>query len=84
MRCTFVDTILVNNEPIPPDVQNRYTEELAKPVHYDVHKLYELGLEVVHGEIASLEDGVIRHDTKIVAEILYSLLIDETKKRFNA
>ena len=37
--------------------------------------LYELGLEVVHAEIVSLENGVVRHDPKKVAEILYNLLI---------
>jgi uncharacterized cofD-like protein len=84
MRYAFIDTILVNNEDIPIDIQLRYDEELAKPVHFDLPKLYELGLEVVPGEIASQTDGAIRHDTKKVAEILYSLLLDETKKRFNA
>lgn len=84
MRCTFIDTILVNSENIPEDILNRYSEEFAKPVHFDFNQLYELGLEVVQGEIMSLEEGVIRHDTKEVASILYSILINETNKRFNA
>ena len=62
-------------------VQERYSEEAAKPVHFDVNSLSELGLEVIYGEIVCLENGVIRHDTNEVAKILYSLLIDETKKR---
>ncbi|AIE61297.1 gluconeogenesis factor YvcK family protein [Bacillus methanolicus] len=84
MKCSFIDTILVNNEDIPSHIQKRYKEELAQPVRYDLQKLYELGLEVVYGKIVSLDNGVIRHDTKKVAEILYSLLLDETKKRINA
>lgn len=74
LNSPFIDTILVNNENIPEHVQERYSEELAKPVHFDVSTLYELGLEVIYGEIVSLEDGVIRHDTKEVANILYSLI----------
>ena len=62
-------------------VQERYNEEAAKPVHFDVNSLYELGLEVIHGEIVCFENGVIRHDTKKVAKILYSLLLDETKQQ---
>jgi hypothetical protein len=65
-------------------VQERYSEEDAKPVHFDVNSLYELGLEVIFGEIVSLENDVIRHDTNEVAQILYSLLIDETNKRHQA
>src|SRR3954469_557602 len=55
MERPFISTILVNNENIPLQVQERYSEEDAKPVHFDVSSLYELGLEVIFGEIVSLE-----------------------------
>jgi uncharacterized cofD-like protein len=77
----FINTILVNNEDIPLPVQERYSKEDAVPVHFDVNSLYSLGMEVIFGEIVSIENGVIRHDTKEVAKILYSLLIDETFKQ---
>lgn len=84
LDCSFIDTILVNNEEIPADVVLRYKKELAHPVQYDLPRLFELGLEVVHGDIAILEHGALRHDPKKVAEILYNLLIAETKNRFEA
>ncbi|MCM3602504.1 YvcK family protein [Robertmurraya korlensis] len=84
MKSEFMNTILVNREHIPEEVLTRYSEELAKPVHFDLTTLYDLGLEVVEGEIMSLENGVIRHDTREVANILYSLLINETRKRSKA
>jgi uncharacterized cofD-like protein len=84
MNCAFINTILVNNVEIPPEVQLRYNEELADPVHYDLPDLYELGLEVVHGDIVVQENGSLRHDPKKVAKILYDLLIIETKKRYEA
>ncbi|MFJ5713705.1 uridine diphosphate-N-acetylglucosamine-binding protein YvcK [Neobacillus sp. NPDC093127] len=84
MSCAFVDTVLVNNEEIPPEVQLRYNEELADPVKYDLPQLFELGLEVVHADIAYQENGALRHDPKKVANILYNLLVDETKKRYEA
>jgi uncharacterized cofD-like protein len=84
MSCAFINTILVNNEEIPQDVQLRYNEELAHPVQYDMPQLSELGLEVVHADIANLENGALRHDPKKVAKILYNLLITETKKRYEA
>jgi uncharacterized cofD-like protein len=82
MSCAFINTILVNNEEIPQDIQLRYNEELADPVLYDLPRLFELGLEVVHADIAYQENGALRHDPKKVAKILYNLLLTETKKRY--
>ncbi|MEH7352820.1 YvcK family protein [Neobacillus drentensis] len=84
MSCDFINTILVNNEEIPRHIQLRYNEELAEPVLYDVPQLFKLGLEVVHADIAYQENGALRHDPKKVAKILYNLLVDETKKRYEA
>src|SRR3954451_2931940 len=41
MSCAFINTILVNNEEIPQDIQLRYNEELADPVQYDLPRLFE-------------------------------------------
>ncbi|MED3622830.1 gluconeogenesis factor YvcK family protein [Neobacillus thermocopriae] len=85
MSCDdFINIILVNKEEIPEDVQLRYKEELAHPVHFDLEKLTELGLEVVHADIANLEKGALRHDPQKVAKILYNLLMTETNRRYNA
>lgn len=84
MSCAFIDTILVNDKEIPKDIQLRYNEELADPVDYDLPRIFELGLEVVHADIAIQENGALRHDPKKVAKILYNLLITETKKRYEA
>lgn len=84
MDCAFIDTILVNNEEVPKDVQLRYNQEFAEPVEYDLPHLFELGLKVVHADIAELRNGALRHDPKKVAEILYNLLLIETNQRFEA
>ena len=46
-----IDSILVNNQEIPLEIQNRYQAEYAKPVVYDVESLKNLGLEIIQGEI---------------------------------
>jgi len=81
MCCAFINTIIVNNDHIPNQVQERYREEMARPVIFDTERLHELGLEVISGEIMNLKDGIIRHDTKVVAELLYSLINREKNKR---
>jgi len=76
MKCSFIDTIIVNNKEVPEHILKRYCEEYAKPVANDLNKLYELGLEVVLADIVALEDGVIRHDTSKISKLLYSLLME--------
>lgn len=74
MKCTFMNTILVNEEEIPEHIKALYEEELAKPVHYDIDGLKKLGLEVMTDKIVCYENSVIRHDTKKVAKLLYGIL----------
>ncbi|WP_299092345.1 YvcK family protein [uncultured Metabacillus sp.] len=77
MKCTFMDTILVNKEEIPDHIKALYEEELAKPVHYDIENLKALGLQVITDKIVSYENNVIRHDTNKVAKLLYGILQQE-------
>jgi len=74
MKRSFIDIVLVNNEKIPHEIQNRYKEELAQPVQFDVDRLISLGVEVLYDEFISFENGYIRHNTEKVASIIYSLL----------
>ncbi|MBD8070783.1 gluconeogenesis factor YvcK family protein [Bacillus sp. PS06] len=74
MGTDFIDTIIVNEGEIPSEIKQRYEKELAKPVIYDREKLEALGLEIIHDRIVSYEDGVIRHDTKKIASILYGMI----------
>ncbi|HZG61677.1 MAG TPA: YvcK family protein [Anoxybacillus sp.] len=74
MNCSFLDTILVNDENIPDGIQKRYAEEMAEPVKCDIENLKQLGLSIICDSIISYEDNVIRHDTKKVAALLVSLL----------
>jgi uncharacterized cofD-like protein len=77
MKCTFMNTILVNEEEIPDHIKSLYEEELAKPVHFDIEALRSLGLEVMTDKIVSYENNVIRHDTNKVAKLLYGILQQE-------
>lgn len=76
--CTpFIDTILVNHESVPEEIKKIYEAELAKPVEYDLGRLEELGLNILHDEIITFDDHLIRHKADKVAQILYSLIHEE-------
>ncbi|MCM3787349.1 YvcK family protein [Domibacillus indicus] len=74
LNCSAMDTILVNKEPVPADIQELYKEEMAKPVVYDVERLRGLGLDAIFDDILTFENSIIRHDTAKVAEILVRLI----------
>lgn len=70
----FIDTIIVNKTNIPANIQQRYDEEKAKPVVFDINRLERMDLDVIAGDIIKLDQGVIRHNTLEVAKILYSII----------
>ncbi|MCM3739180.1 YvcK family protein [Oceanobacillus luteolus] len=70
----IVQTIIVHNEPIKGNVLEKYAEENAEPVIYDIEKLVSLGLDVVEEDIVDKQYPTVRHDTDKIAKLLYSLL----------
>ncbi|MGF3105195.1 gluconeogenesis factor YvcK family protein [Rossellomorea sp. DUT-2] len=73
-----IDYILVNKKQVPKEVQARYKEEQARPVHFDLEKLKSMGLEVIAEEILSYDNHLVRHNTEKVADIIYSYLKKST------
>ncbi|WP_110928502.1 gluconeogenesis factor YvcK family protein [Bacillus massiliglaciei] len=70
----YLDSILVNIDEIPEEVQKRYEMENAKPVFYDMENLEKIGLEIIQGRIFSYEKNALRHDAKKVAKLLYEMI----------
>ncbi|NMH68967.1 YvcK family protein [Bacillus sp. RO3] len=74
-----IDYILVNKKQVPEEVQARYNEEQASPVHFDVDRLKSMGMEVIAEEILSYDNNLVRHNTEKVADIIYSYLKKSTE-----
>jgi uncharacterized cofD-like protein len=75
-----IQKVIVNNGEIPEQVKLRYKGELATPVKVDQAELMELGVEIITDSIVTFEDGVLRHDTNKLSELIYKLILSETKK----
>lgn len=78
MGTKFMDYVLVNKEDVPAEIRSLYDKEMAEPVKFDVDRLKDLGLQVVYDKIIINREGLIRHDTDRVAEIVVRLMA-ETK-----
>ncbi|WP_075619842.1 gluconeogenesis factor YvcK family protein [Paenisporosarcina indica] len=70
MGAPFIHTILLNTDEVPLSVQKIYEQEQSRPVSYDESQLKKLGITVVKKDIATIQDGAIRHEATKVAEWL--------------
>lgn len=71
---TLIDTVLVNDEPVPEDIAALYALEGAKPVICDLDKLQTFGVNIINGPFIQYNHKLIRHDTNKVANVLMSLM----------
>ncbi|SFD96105.1 conserved hypothetical protein, cofD-related [Lentibacillus persicus] len=69
-----IDSIIVHNEPIRKQVREVYAEENAEPVIYDTERLLDMGLEIIESDIIDPRRTTLRHNTKKIAKLLYSML----------
>jgi len=70
----IVHVCIVNTEPVPSTMLERYREEHAFPVEPDIEQIRALGYQVVSGDIISAENYV-RHDPDKVARLVIQLVV---------
>ncbi|MBI4340697.1 MAG: YvcK family protein [Candidatus Omnitrophica bacterium] len=70
----LVQVCVVNTEPVPVNLLERYRREEAHPVEPDAERLREMGYQVVAEDIISTENYV-RHDPDKVAKLIIQLLV---------
>ncbi|WP_102344913.1 gluconeogenesis factor YvcK family protein [Bacillus sp. Marseille-P3661] len=74
LKCAFLDMVIVNDAEIPVHILQRYKEENAQPVLYDLDRLKQFGVKIINQDLIHIEQGVIRHDTSKIAKLIFSLL----------
>ncbi|WP_078555719.1 gluconeogenesis factor YvcK family protein [Bacillus alkalicellulosilyticus] len=69
----LVDYIIVNQQLIPKEICQSYSEEGAIPVLFDKERLEKLNLKVINDSFILYRDKLIRHDAIKVSEAILSL-----------
>lgn len=69
----LLDVCLVNAAPIPWNICNRYAERGAEPLLCDADACARLGIEVVSRSVATVENGMVRHNPGHLARELMEL-----------
>ncbi|KRM88411.1 gluconeogenesis factor YvcK family protein [Lacticaseibacillus thailandensis] len=78
----FVDTVLVNIEPVPADYldRDRYVE-ISTPVQSDYASLRAMGCRVISSDFLKLRDGGVFHDGQKVAREILNLELQVGSQR---
>jgi len=73
----FVDSVLVNDGTIEPDIIQKYVNENSNIVEIDHNILEEMGVNVIQSRMVDYNDAMeVRHDPKKVAAMIFSMLLD--------
>lgn len=72
----LIDTCIVNDAVIPPNLVERYRLEQAVPVLMDLSSLRGLGLQVASAPLITTHSGVIRHDHTLLARMIMQLFLE--------
>ncbi len=70
----IVQVCIVNTEPVPVHLLERYRKEEAFPVEPDIEHIREMGYQVMADNIISTENYV-RHDSDKVAKLIIQLVV---------
>ena len=70
----ILQVCIVNTEPVPHHLLEKYRGEEAFPVELDVERIRELGYQVVADNIISTENYV-RHDSEKIAKLIIQLIV---------
>jgi uncharacterized cofD-like protein len=70
----IIQLCIVNTEPVPEALLEKYRQEGAFPVEADTDRIRALGYQVVADNIISTEDYV-RHDPDKVAKLIIQLIV---------
>jgi uncharacterized cofD-like protein len=71
--CHLFDYVIVNNGEIPPQVQSKYAEQGAKPVHLDLDEVTKRGYKVIADRLV-LFRTYLRHDAEKLSHHIYQLV----------
>ena len=72
---------LTNSMPIPECIARRYAQEGAEPICHDTEKCRALGVELIERPIASLENGLVRHNPGHLAHELMTIYEEYTSQK---
>jgi uncharacterized cofD-like protein len=76
----FLDYAVVNVRPIRPAVKKRYERESAQPVENDIDRIFQMGIQVMAGNLLD-HVAMARHSPEEIAAVAMKLAKEGRKRR---
>lgn len=73
---SIIDVCIVNVEPVPENLQEKYIAEHSTPVEVDESRFAGSGVKLMKRELLDVSKGYVRHDYRRLAEVI-ALLAEE-------
>lgn len=80
MGAKTIDEVILNTKEINQKISVRYKEQGLRPVSVDIGHFKARGIKTVtHEHLFEInEDGIVRHDNAVLAELIYNIALEET------
>lgn len=70
-----IDVVVANQTPISKEMLLKYEDEEKEPVKIDEEKIHNMGIELIKGDLITLEDSTIKHDSMKLSSLIFSYLM---------
>lgn len=70
-----IDAVIANQMHISNKMLLKYEDENKEPVKIDEERIKDMGIELIKGDLITLEDGTIKHDSMKLSSLIFSYLM---------
>lgn len=72
----IIEWCIVNTAEIPEELKKKYLDDGAEPVMVDYDRLNEAEIRILTGDLSSIRDGYVRHDSNKLARAVINLVAE--------
>ena len=71
-----IDVVIASNTKISKEMAKKYeTEEQKEPVEIDYEELEKVGVELIEGDLLTIDDNTLKHDSLKLSSLIFSYLM---------
>ena len=71
-----IDVVIASNTKISKEMAKKYeTEEQKEPVEIDYENVEKVGVELIEGDLLTIDDNTLKHDSLKLSSLIFSYLM---------
>ncbi len=73
-----IDVVIASNTKISKEMAKKYeTEEQKEPVEIDYENIEKVGVELIEGDLLTIDDNTLKHDSLKLSSLIFSYLMGD-------